>query len=94
MSLLSNSLFLDSEYAADCKYKINYLSLLKDDDSSDLKDADENSNSFNKDSIELLKTLETKLIIAESTERPYVNDGTKLHTTKHIADEYYKIIIE
>ena len=104
MSLLSNSLFLDSEYKADCEYKINYLSLMnlnnKTDDTVDLKDDDNLNDVLDKNKNQqtltpgLLKQLETKVIIAESDEKPYADDGTRLYNTKQIADEYYKILIE
>lgn len=94
MSLLSNSLFLDSEYKADCEFKINYLNIIK----NNKVDADFNNDENNQSDVfvsdDPLTHLLTKVIKADKNERPYFSDSKRLYKTKKISDNYYKIMFE
>ena len=88
MSLITNSLFLDSEYESDCKFKINYLSLVDDDTSNDKEVDTPSGGDFNITK----ENLDTRVIL--NSLRVPVYDGERYHTTKKISDNYLKIIIE
>ena len=99
MSLLSNSLFLDSEYNADCEYKINYLNIIngKNDvmsQTSENTDTDPDSDiEFKLELAAVFNALETR-IIRNQTSKPIFTDGQILYNTKQISDKDYKILLE
>lgn len=97
MSLLSNSLFLDSEYRADCEYKINYLNVINNKNTNEIKPKDFGDKDENIDSKEELReifdALETR-IIKNRDSKPTFTDGQILYNTKQISDKDYKILLE
>lgn len=104
MSLLSNSLFLDSEYKADCEYKINYLNIIngKNDVTSQTSESTNIDSDSDIDSklelADVFNALETR-IIRDQTSKPTFTDGQILYNTKLIGyDETnkgtYKILLE
>lgn len=94
MSLVSNSLYLDSEYKADCESKINYLSYLNlNGNSKDVITHGAGVDLTTKDNKNILNNLETKLVYDE-TNKPYISDSQYLYNTKRISKNHYKLILE
>lgn len=89
--LLSNSLFLDSEYKADCENKIKYLELIE---SSTINDND-NTPIVN---FEGTITDTTMVIFDGKPTTPnnykYVKVSGTLYPTKQISKNYNKIILD
>lgn len=99
MALLSNSLYLDSEYKADCEYKINYLNFLKDKKDSELvnKDVTTPDDDNTIDSKEELKDVFTAIenrVLEDTTKHPIFSDGKILYKTKQISNNFYKPLFE
>ena len=90
--LLTNSLFLDSEYKADCEFKINYLSIINKKDKGLMESIEDKDLDGDIDREDLINCLERKVI--EYGTRPYISDGEFLYTTRQISDNYYKILLE
>ena len=98
--LLSNSLFLDSEYKADCENKIKYLKLIEGsviDDSDTGKEKDT-------EIVEELENFEgeitdTTMVIFDGkpttpNNYKYVKVSGTLYPTKQISKNYNKIILD
>lgn len=92
MALLSNSLYLDNEYKADCEFKINYLYLLDSESDNDpLESVDTPDERPQDGKQDLLESLVTRL---NKDRTGYTNDGGKLYKNKQISNDYCKILFE
>lgn len=81
MGLLTNSLYLDSEYKADCEKKINYILFLEDSST--------NTNTNNQITIN-----EISNGVSNNNYSSKDESNNILYRNKQISDTYYKILFE
>jgi hypothetical protein len=87
--LRSNSLFIDTEYKADCEHKINYLKLNGDFSGNLLSDSSEISENS------LLEAFSDGVVNTTNEQYSFANDGIGyVYPVRKITANYSKIIVD